>query len=125
MSLPKLYKYAFTLRVTAPNGPKMTLHGDVYDVEGYPDSANEQVKDVCALSVGPRSMYDAAQITLRKNRNPVQRIKIVREPPGMDGIECCVFCRQKTRYWNKKTNKPVCPECATTHAPEELAEAKK
>lgn len=120
MSLPKIYKYSFTVRLVLPNGNKATMHGDVFDQEGYPESAYQKAKDTCAETVGPKEIYADAIVTLRKNRNPVQRIKIVREPAGMEGIEKCVFCKEPTRYWHKRTNSPVCPECATTHSHEEL-----
>lgn len=116
----KLYKYTFKVRVGLDSGGTATMHGDVYDVAGCPPSAFEKAKDACAESVGPRSLYDHAIVTLRQNVKPVQRIKIVREPFGMEGIEKCFFCKEPTRYWNKKRNLPVCPECATTHTPDEL-----
>lgn len=27
-------------------------------------------------------------------------------------LEQCHFCKNETRYWNKKRNTPVCQECA-------------
>jgi hypothetical protein len=122
MSLPKLYKYSFTVRLVLPNGTKAAMSGEVFDQEGYPESACEKAKDVCAETMGPKEIYVNAVVALRKNRNPVQRIKIKREPPGIEGveIESCYFCKCETRYWHVRTNTPVCPECATTHAREEI-----
>lgn len=31
-----------------------------------------------------------------------------------EAIERCVFCGEGTRYWHRKTNKPVCRPCAKT-----------
>lgn len=115
----KLFKYHFKIRVVLDNGNTATMSGEVYDVAGAPVSAFEKVKEACAKSVGPPSLYDDARITMRQNKQPVRRIKIIHEPP-MEGIEKCFFCKQPTRWWNKKRNQPVCPECATTHTPDEL-----
>jgi hypothetical protein len=30
-------------------------------------------------------------------------------------LELCHFCEQETRFWNAKSNTPVCPSCARTH----------
>jgi len=32
-----------------------------------------------------------------------------------EAIEQCIFCGEGTRYWHRKTNKPVCESCAKTH----------
>ncbi len=116
----QLFKYSFTVRVELPDGNRAKMDGDVYDVDGHPTSAFDKAREACAKHMGPPELYANAKITLRKGKLPVRRIKIVREPSGLEGVEACVFCKAPTRYWAKKTNDPVCPNCATTHTPPEL-----
>ena len=43
-----------------------------------------------------------------------------------DGIiESCIFCDNKTRYWHKITNKPICPTCAEIRKVDEIKKAAK
>lgn len=35
-------------------------------------------------------------------------------------LEHCFFCLQKTEWWNKESNTPVCPDCAEIYNEEEL-----
>lgn len=34
--------------------------------------------------------------------------------------EVCVFCRNPTKFWHKRTNNPVCKSCAKDHKVSEL-----
>ena len=46
------------------------------------------------------------------------------DPEDWDGIiESCIFCDNKTRYWHKKTNKPICPTCAKVRKVAEIKKA--
>jgi hypothetical protein len=116
----QLFKYSFTLKTKTGEGNKMRMDGDVYDVDGHPSSAFDKVRETCAKSIGPPELYTHADIVLSKSVKPIRRIKIIREPTGLEGVEACFFCKQPTRYWNKKRNLPVCDTCATTHTPDEL-----
>jgi hypothetical protein len=118
----QIFKYHFKINLVLPSGNKMTVQGEVFDVTGQPNSAFDQVRKACADICGPASMYDNSKITLIKNKMPVQRIKLVHEPKGMEGIEKCCFCGAPTVYWSwtDKPVEPVCRECATRHGPEEL-----
>lgn len=39
--------------------------------------------------------------------------------------EDCVFCGAECKYWQKRTNNPVCPICAKSHKVSELTNWKK
>lgn len=51
-------------------------------------------------------------------------IPLVKEDPEMfDNLgvyEHCYFCLTSTDMWHKRTNNPVCPECAKRHKVSEL-----
>jgi len=39
-------------------------------------------------------------------------------------IEVCVFCDQPTRFWNTKSNTPVCPDCGLDHTVADIGPAR-
>lgn len=51
-------------------------------------------------------------------------IPVVKEPSAWVDrgypLESCRFCRKPTLFWHKRTNNPVCPECAKNHKVGEL-----
>lgn len=48
--------------------------------------------------------------------------KIEQEPSDLRSMpaEQCCFCREKTRWWRRDRNKPVCQPCAYRHTLAEL-----
>lgn len=46
-------------------------------------------------------------------------IKIIKEPGGMEGLERCCFCRDRTPYWTKK-DVAICLSCAKIHVESEV-----
>lgn len=51
-------------------------------------------------------------------------IPVEKEPDEMIGewgiYEQCHFCNRRTVYWHKRTNNPVCQDCAKSHKVSEL-----
>lgn len=56
-------------------------------------------------------------------------IPTIKEPEDLYdnfGIyEKCVFCEKTTKYWHKRTNNPVCRDCAKEHKVAELHNQRK
>ncbi len=47
-------------------------------------------------------------------------IPVVKEPKGLSPLEHCYFCDMPTLFWHKRTNTPLCKQCANKHSVIEL-----
>lgn len=43
------------------------------------------------------------------------------EPPGLGMAEGCVFCTERTRYWEARARYAICQKCAADNTLETLA----
>lgn len=70
----------------------------------------------------PVAAVTAEHISIPVEREDTKELK--KWGMGLENMmERCVFCRNPTRYWNKKRNQPCCQACAIRHTLADLEHA--